>query len=69
MQAGGRRFDPVILHQNLKISIDVYLWLLGNQLLRSLTKWKKVVYRSDELLIHVVIASVLISSRNETAQI
>jgi hypothetical protein len=33
---------------------------LGNQLLRSLTKWKKVVYRSDELLIHVVIASVLV---------
>jgi len=29
-------------------------------LLRSLTKWKKVVYRSDELLIHVVIASVLV---------
>ena len=60
LQAGGRRFDPVILHQNLKISSDVYLWLLGNQLLRSLTKWKKVVYRSDELLIHVVIASVLV---------
>ena len=31
-----------------------------SQLLRSLTKWKKVVYRSDELLIHVVIASVLV---------
>ena len=28
MQAGGQRFDPVILHQNLKISVDVYLWLL-----------------------------------------
>ncbi len=26
-------------------------------MLRSLTKRKKVVYRSDELLIHVVIAS------------
>ena len=60
MQAGGRRFDPVILHQNPKISMGVYLWLLSNQLLRSLTKWKKVVYRSDELLIHVVIASVLV---------
>ena len=31
-----------------------------SQLLRSLTKRKKVVYRSDELLIHVVIASVLV---------
>ena len=29
-------------------------------MLRSLTKRKKVVYRSDELLIHVVIASVLV---------
>src|SRR5574343_20594 len=60
LQAGGQRFDPVILHQNPKISRVVYLWLLSNQLLRSLTKWKKVVYHSDELLIHVVIASVLV---------
>ena len=32
----------------------------GQSAVRSLTKRKKVVYRRDELLIHVVIASVLV---------
>ena len=41
LQAGGRRFDPVILHQNLKISSDVYLWLLRNQIATLFNKMEE----------------------------
>ena len=47
MQAGGRRFDPVILHQNLKTSAGAVLvfgfWPKKLTAVCSLTKRKKVV--------------------------
>ena len=47
LQAGGRRFDPVILHQKPVISGRVYHWLLKESYC-SLTNWKKVVMSLDE---------------------